>query len=229
MLSFEQVLRTDPWKVSCRAPKAGPRANGLTPRQRGKERVCREAATAAGHNGGGEFPGPLQNRLVITRLKKSWNALPEMGMGIVIPTVGNPVGLDCHTKMLGMGILVCRHIMKKHSLKWDPAIREKPLKIGRCWEMVFFLWGGAKGIFSEVFVLGRVFIFFIQLGNDFVDSTRLTVQKPGYPGIPADQLAMETMRMSVLPLAHRLALVNLICLSMFFLEQQLIARACSGT
>jgi len=100
------------------------------------------------------------------------------------------------------------------------------------WEMLgdgVFSLGGAKGIFSEVFVLGRVFIFFIQLGNDFVDSTRLTVQKPGYPGIPADQLAMETMRMSVLPLAHRLALVNSICLSMFFLEQQLIARACSGT
>lgn len=85
-------------------------------------------------------------------------------------------------------------------------------------------------------MLGRVFIFFIQLGNVFVDSTRVTVQKPGYPGIPADRLAMETMRMSDLPLAHRLALVNLICLSMFFSWNNngikswpFYARAYSGT
>ena len=76
-----------------------------------------------------------------------------------------------------------------------------------------------------MFVLGRVFIFFFQLGNVFVDSTRLTVRKPGYPGIPADWLAMETMRMSDLPLAHRLALVNLICLSMFFIGTTIESRA----
>ena len=208
-----------------RAPKAGPRANGLTPR-RGKERSLPQVTTVAG-----EFTGPLQKtRWLFGCFQKIGGFPPKsfnlIGFSIINhPFWGTPIFGNTHFTTGGMGILVWTYYETLPEM--GPRHSRKALEN---WEMlgdgVFSLGGGKRHIFrAEVFVLGRVFIFFIQLGNVFVDSTRLNVRKPGYPGIPADRLAMETMRMSVLPLAHRLALVNLICLSMFFLGTAIESRA----